>query len=356
MVNEQQILQHVEDIKHKQKVITFDDKLEIKALKTDTVTGRKLPFHEYWWRKQINEYIDGELNVKCYYNKNTRDYKSIDDITNMDKLLGYVPKTDKVIPTRNKNIKILSASNEIKVRLWHLENNFDSRYKQLLDVLIALNDKGVFKYDLKQYEAKYNLNANRNIKACLRYVLNSYFNVNEYEWDIVFKGKLGKLILENLIEVYGSQYQTTVYMQGKSKYKGRSIMVKAYNITAKQDNRDTNLDTDRYKIEWTLYKPYFQKNSINISDLTTQPKILVKIRKDIADNFKVIYNKINWKIQGEIMRTVKATTYDEMEQTLFDTNRTKHSIEDRLDYVEKEVKKIGSLETRIAILESKSSE
>jgi len=250
-------------------LIECDDKIELMALKTKTDgSGIKIGLTDRW-RQCTNIAYDaqtGEAKIYSYSHKTIpkmyigiQAYSLLPGNEQSDYIANYarVYKSSSI-----PDSYVYLQGNIIYLRICKLSFTtedmlFSSRYRNALDLF----------HETRPHMIKYN-NKGGNDRAFLessRNKLNRWFKLNEYEYNIIFPNKeQGLKVFTELKESAKKVYETGIYMKGFSE-NNKQTTIKMYDMGHHSEDAQ-----GVYKLEVTFRKDLFEKERIDITDLTIQ--------------------------------------------------------------------------------------
>lgn len=241
---------------------------------------------------------------------------------------------------------VTMESNQFDLRLTNLFDNFGSRYRSALDVMVDLTERGVIRYTPRTEPTE------RNRLEAIRNRLRRTLKPTEYEHDVLIPGDLGKAIYGDLERSEGVSHVIpgTIYVKGFQRYKGLQSTVKVYDIGIRE-----GLESGRWwKLETTFHKGYFKAQGIGVRELTEQPDIQDRLRerltKDIGDVIRLLREETVQAIQNELdLSPGKADRrHTQIAQAILQRPRTLTDrvadLERRMDAVERRLEGSGRLE------------
>jgi len=257
------------------KLIECDDKIELIAEKTKADgSGKKIALTENWRdnaRRAINKQT-GELIITGYWNRETGDNISAEKYFLMtdEERKGWTACYEWDIITNIPHTHTRLRNNNIFVRISKLSSSgeqrlFASRYNELVEALHNMRP-AIFKYENRG-------GTERAFKQSSRNMINRWFRLYEYEYNILITDKdLGRKIFEELKESAKKEYNETLYLKGARKKNGQTT-IKIYDMG--YHSKDLK---GVYKLELTFRRNTFDKNEIDISDMTKQEQCIELLR------------------------------------------------------------------------------
>jgi hypothetical protein len=258
------------------KLIECDDKIELIAEKTKADgSGKKIALTENWRdnaRIAINKQT-GELIITGYWNRETGDNISAEKYFLMtdEERKGWTACYEWDIITNIPHTHTRLRNNNIFVRISKLSSSgeqrlFASRYNELVEALHNMRP-AIFKYENRG-------GTERAFKQSSRNMINRWFRLYEYEYNILITDKdLGRKIFEELKESAKKEYNETLYLKGARKKNGQTT-IKIYDMG--YHSKDLK---GVYKLELTFRRNTFDKNEIDISDMTKQEQCIELLRE-----------------------------------------------------------------------------
>ena len=258
------------------KLIECDDKIELIAEKTKADgSGKKIALTENWRdnaRIAINKQT-GELIITGYWNRETGDNISAEKYFLMtdEERKGWTACYEWDIITNIPHTHTRLRNNNIFMRISKLSSSgeqrlFASRYKELVEALHNMRPD-IFKYENRG-------GTERAFKQSSRNMINRWFRLYEYEYNILITDKdLGRKIFEELKESAKKEYNETLYLKGARKKNGQTT-IKIYDMG--YHSKDLK---GVYKLELTFRRNTFDKNEIDISDMTRQEQCIELLRE-----------------------------------------------------------------------------
>jgi len=258
------------------KLIECDDKIELIAEKTKADgSGKKIALMENWKnnaRKAINKQT-GELIITGYWNRETGDNISAEKYFLMtdEERKGWTACYEWDIITNIPHTHTRLRNNNIFMRISKLSSSgeqrlFSSRYNELVEALHNMRP-AIFKYENRG-------GTERAFKQSSRNMINRWFRLYEYEYNILITDiDLGRKIFEELKESAKKEYENeTLYLKGAGKKNGQTT-IKIYDMG--YHSKDLK---GVYKLELTFRRNTFDKNEIDISDMTRQEQCIELLR------------------------------------------------------------------------------
>ena len=258
------------------KLIECDDKIELIAEKTKADgSGKKIALTENWRdnaRRAINKQT-GELIITGYWNRETGDNISAEKYFLMtdEERKGWTACYEWDIITNIPHTHTRLRNNNIFMRISKLSSSgeqrlFCSRYNELVEALNNMRP-AIFKYENRG-------GTERAFKQSSRNMINRWFRLYEYEYNILITDKdLGRKIFEELKESAKKEYNETLYLKGARKKNGQTT-IKIYDMG--YHSKDLK---GVYKLELTFRRNTFDKNEIDISDMTRQEQCIELLRE-----------------------------------------------------------------------------
>jgi hypothetical protein len=282
-----------------------DDKLTLRLFKDDykadgrpdSKINKGIGLTESWRDCPDIEYDmkDGKRIVAGYHNglkePNTAyigmaEYESLPDAMKAQWIEYY----KKCIPLAD-GIKLAFEASTVALRITNLfDRLLDRRYGLALEQMAKLVEMGVLKYKPSVDEP-----SERNIYNAIRQRILRAKQMFEYEHDTLVIGSIGRPIYESLRQSQTEKMvlkENTVYLQGYNKSSKPRKAVKVYDAPARDGKEAGKL----YKIETTLYTPYFNDNQISVDMLTTQPNIQELIKDEIEDSLVSVLSKVSREV------------------------------------------------------------
>lgn len=249
-------------------LITHDDRLLLRAQK------HKIGLWSNWKEHSELAWKDHAPVVVAYHH--------IGDVTKVCREIPdgedhlWLPQYERTVPI--PGVRISLKNNQLDVELLDLQNDLRSRYRKSLDVLAEMERVGVVKYKPSVSEP-----SERNIREALRHRMRRYAKVTAYEHNLIFRGDLGRRMMEALRshDRAPEPYDGTVYLKGYKQYDGLTVSQKFYDVT-KRESRDDPPEANLYKLETTLHKAYFKARGLrDVGDFIEQPDIQERLSRDL---------------------------------------------------------------------------
>jgi len=345
------LLKEREEVKRLKDILHCDDVLIYMSDKTKTDgSGDKFPLAEEWWRQTYKKRDNGITVITGYWNKKTGKHisKELYSKLKIEEQVGFIavsPREYKI----NDNVLLCFDGNQIQLKLYELKDNFDSRYRTSLEILVKACNDNIIKYSPKKENV-----SDKNIYEAIRNKFKRWFRLYKYEYNLIISdGELGFIVYEELkrqmenkeyINKNAVAFKNTLYLKGFGQGKqSDDIVIKYYSITAKQERRDFIKKDDDFKLEVTFKKDYFKKNKYKIQQFTSQDKIFKIISSDVIAYFKkYVYNPL--KLKKEVIAMLKQKLLVSNEETLFNNlfqvDRVNSRINKRLEKIDNEIIKI----------------
>ena len=254
-------------------LIQCDDSIRLISEKTrNDGSGVKIGLAEdYRKHTEIVYGGDGKPVIYSYWNNYLDKYISPSEYS----LIPYPENVNEWAPCYERKMRtsvpdscIRFRANNVFIELVNLsfgaeEMLFASRYRKVLESFHETRPN-VFEYSTK--------GGNRPIEASRRKLLN-WFRLYEYEYDIlIINRKLGRKVFEELKDEAAKVYDSGLYIKGFGEKKGRTT-IKMYKVD--EDERG-----ELFKIELTFRKNCFNKNGIDIRDMTSQESCVELLRNE----------------------------------------------------------------------------
>jgi len=232
---------------------------------------------------------------------------------------------------------LVLRDNQFDLRLDNLFDDLGSRYRSALEAMVALQGRGVLRYEPRSEPTERNrLEAMRNrLRRTLQPVV--------YEHDILFRGELGKRIYDDLVNSGKAKYVIpgTVYLSGFNPYKGRQVSIKYYDI----GKRDGEAGSEYFKLETTLHKAYFKAEDIEIRRLTEQPVV----QETVKDKLTRSVSSVVALLTGDTMQALQLNLamdangvksdrlHTEVARNMLDRKRT---LTERVETLERDMREV----------------
>lgn len=195
-------------------------------------------------------------------------------------------------------ISLTMHSNQMDIRICDLFSKLGSRYRSALDTMVELEARGILKYRPRVIEP-----TEKNRTEAMRNRLWRKVRPTEYEHDILFGGKLGRAIWDDLSAVPDKVTCITggtIYLKGYQKYKGIRASTKLYDIGIREESESGQY----FKLETTLYKAFFKSEGIGIRELTEQPdiqdRLMEQLRRNVASMLSLLSGDTMDMLQAEL--------------------------------------------------------
>ena len=284
-----------------------DDKLTLRFNRGDYPTGavkdgkpvvnkgiglspswKESPYTEY-------EYKDGQRILDGYFNGLPAPYTAFMDAEKYRALppamqSQWIPYYRKCIPLA-EGVKLAFVKSTVELRMYDLfDKMLDSRYGRALEHMAELVNMGIFTYKPSTDEP-----TEKNIYNAIRMRILRAKQMFEYEHDTLLAGSIGRPIYEYLREHPTGKMRlenNTIYVQGYGKEGKPAKAIKLYDAPARDDMEPGRM----YKIETTLYTPYFTKHGITVDSLTKQPRIMELIKDELEDSLLTVLNALSREV------------------------------------------------------------
>lgn len=339
--------------------LLHDDKLVLRALKTGIGNRSGIGLDIDYWKELEYKLKNGKPELTGYWNNKTFEHHGIDWLESEKGWIAFNNEKGwkeviKKVYTKGfpEGVELIFNNNQIDLRIRNLYDNLGSRYTATMNYLVPLASKII------KYNPRVENPTQRNITEALRHRIKKAFLPSEYEYNILIKGELGLLIMNELKEWSntgkGHKEENTVYLKGwnkDQKNKGQTI-VKFYDIGAR-DFYKGGIAGTIFKLEITLRKAYFKKEGLLINDLITQPKIQEILKKELVKQLNTSLNclKKGGKAMNMIRQKLDLTDETTNYTTAIKVINTKKTLTERMAIVEKQIKEMNQ---RIKKLESKN--
>lgn len=310
-------------------VYSCSDKIELHGMKTSIYNDYSdIRLDSYYWAsKNKKRYIDRNDKevIYCYYTY----YKSeMPDDHDKDIYFIYPKQYERLTPEQKElynecyvyqffgvnghKDKAIIRGNIVKVIITSCSDNPSKPLHEIvLDHAIEMSKQGLFLSNSRPNPIidaileHSNRKPKKELLSCGRKSnyreeqikhLEDSLPVKTYEWNLIYKdGKLGKALLENYktkqIEENNVEkvFPTSVYIKDG---KECGVQIIFYNINARKENRDFNLDTDTYKLEFRINRFYkgFHKN---VFDYGTHTEITNMYQEVIRKKLKYCLNLLS---------------------------------------------------------------
>ena len=255
-------------------LIQCDDSIRLISEKTrNDGSGVKIGLAEDYRKHTEIVYSDGKPVIYSYWNNYFDKYISPSEYS----LIPYPENVNEWAPCYERKMRtsvpdscIRFRANNVFIELVNLsfgaeEMLFASRYRKLLESFHETRPN-VFEYKGRGGDSRAFLEASRN-------KLVRWFRLYEYELNILFTDrKLGRQVFEELKDEAVKVYDSGLYIKGFGEKKGRTT-IKIYKVD--EDERG-----ELFKIELTFRKNCFNKNGIDIRDMTSQESCVELLRNE----------------------------------------------------------------------------
>lgn len=229
----------------------------------------------------------------------------------------------------DKNGKMISSGNMLKMLLNCDVSHSRSIYAMALDNLCYLHDCGITGY-------KEDFNTNKHQKEALRHHLVRAWRVNSYEQNIFFSGEIGFKIMRDLQQSYTGDYQTSVYLE-KGLHAGTKILF--YNVTAKKEGRSFNKRTDIYKLE-----TQFQNDKVirDVRKYRKHPVVQDMYCNELKRVLNLFYSKLQKGTKMQIKRELQARNESDVYEKVLSHDRTLTVIQKDIKQIDKKIIKLST--------------
>ena len=299
-----------------------DDKLTLRFNKWDYPTGRIASDGKPIINKGIGvetglkdnpnieyEYKDGHRIIDGYFNglpepdtayMGVKDYNALHPAMKAQWIAYY----RKCIPMA-EGVKLAFVKGTVELRMYDLfDRMLESRYGRALEHMAELVNMGILKYTPSTDEP-----TEKNIYNAIRQRVLRAKQMFEYEHDTLLIGSIGKPIYEYLRAHPTGKLvveDNTIYTQGYGKDSKPAKAVKVYDTGARDDAEHGRM----YKIETTLYTPYFTRYGITVDELTKQPKIMELIKAELEDSLVSVLKVLSREVLVMTAEAYKVESHD----------------------------------------------
>lgn len=249
------------------RIIQADDILEISAELIYPKNKTRLPVADDFVTR-IQSRSNCKPNILGFKHVKTGVYKSTQAFGEIADYSGYAPIYQYFCKGHDENTIIGYSANEITVKITQLSHFPDSRYRSLIDSLIALTIDGLITHKARKPVTQ------RRLYNSIRQIILRRFRVKSYEWGLLFNADISAALMPHLAKIAQRTEQGTFYLYDSDR---SQCKIKIYNVTAASDRAGqpvTFQDGDRLKFEITYKTEFFyRQNNLHINSLTIQNDI-----------------------------------------------------------------------------------
>jgi hypothetical protein len=338
------------------KMIVHDDKLLLRALKTRVQTGRGRPggvgLEEDWWR-YVPIAIDNEGNQEFtgYWNQGIGEHhgpgwETTDEgKRRLEQEPGWKPSYRRRLKI-GEGVYVAMEGNQVDLFIGNLYENMGSRYKEALEYLVDMVDRGIVRYQPRAEPS------DRRKKEAIRNRLKREFRITAYEHNVLFRGEIGRELFKQFRTVAGHEQamvleEGTIYLKGFNHYKGLKRAVKYYDIGKREDSEPGEF----FKLETTLLKEYFKSQGMGVSDMLEQPDIQERIKNELEKAIEGALCLVSEETMNGIQRELELegrATVREVTRAMLNSRMT---LSERVAELER---RMTATERDIAVLKAKA--
>lgn len=249
------------------RIIQADDVLEISAELIHPKNKTRLPVADDFVTR-IQSRSNCKPNILGFKHVKTGVYKSAQALGEMACHSGYAPVYQYFCKGHDDNTVIGYSANEITVKITKLSHFTDSRYRSLIDSLIALAIDGLITHKARKPVTQ------RRLYNSIRQIVLRRFRVKAYEWGLLFNAGISAALMPHLARIAQRTEQGTFYLCDSER---SQCKIKVYNVTAADDRAGQPAkfqDGDRLKFEITYKTEFFyRQDGLHINSLTLQNNI-----------------------------------------------------------------------------------
>jgi hypothetical protein len=240
-----------------------------------------------------------------------------------------------------KGVTIYAQGSFIQVRVNDLWNQFGTRYREGLDILVKTVDKNILSYNptTRNPEAKRQRTDKERKTEAIRLRFRKHWSACKYEHNLILPRDVG-LVLIAEIKAEGrdqaeSKYEGTAYIKGYKSKKSMKVII--YDMLEIHNQ-------EFVKIEVTLRQDYMKRNNLkDPNEWGTQPQIQEKILMTLKREWsKVIGNGEAFRMLKERLNVSGKELFDFMGKT----ENTLTAVMKRLDKVESNQERFESNQER----------
>lgn len=241
------------------------------------------------------------------------------------------------------------SANEVTVKITKLAHFDKSRYRALIDALIA---DDIFSHNARKEPTS------KRIYNSARQVLRRRFYIKSYEWGLTFNPAISASLYPALIRIT-KPYEGTFYLHDS---KHSQCKIKVYNIDAAsrpdEKSEQAYRPGDRLKFEITYKHQYFRENDdLTINRLTLQQEIANIL---LAENKNLLrfhlFDKLTLSERRDIFSAAGVSKQGEFMSLIDDNRNTQVSTDERIREIEKQLKLLNQAQANLAANQARQDE
>lgn len=250
------------------RIIQADDILEIAADLVNPKNSTRFPMADDFVTR-IQSRSNCKPNILSYKHIKSGVYVSVADYAIMPDRSGHAPIYQYFCKGFDENTIIGYSANEVTVKICKLSNFTESRYRALIDSLIAMVIDGMITHKARKPTTE------KRLYNSVRQIVLRRFRVKAYEWALLFNADISAALMPYLPDIAQHIEKGTFYIY-ESEFS--ECKIKVYNFTAAQPERCKESPTyrpgDRLKFEITYQHQFFVRHpELTINCLTLQNTI-----------------------------------------------------------------------------------